>query len=142
MTKLTDLQKKKIIADYVDTQNYSETGRLNGVSDVTVRDVVSKDKDALKKLEEKKEQNTRDMIDYLKSKSENKKRVIDLCFQALEDKLATPDMFTSVKDIVTVYGIIVDKDLKIKEIESNKVNNNNLTKVDELLSEIKDIAKK
>lgn len=138
MAKLTDKQKKKIIADYVETQNYSETGRRNGVSDVTVRDVVSKDKTTLKKLEQKKEENTQDMIEYLNSKSEDKKRVIELCFEALENKLATPDMFTNIKDIVTVYGIIVDKDLKIKELQQNKQNNdqinNNILNIASLLN--------
>ena len=31
MTKLTDKQKKKIIADYVDNGNYSETARINNL---------------------------------------------------------------------------------------------------------------
>jgi len=35
--KLTDEQKKKILADYVINQNYSETARLNNVTDTTVR---------------------------------------------------------------------------------------------------------
>lgn len=128
MPKLTDKQKKKIIADYVDNGNYSETARLNNVTDTTVRTLVKQDSTTLKKLEEKKEENTKDMLEYLKSKNENKKRVIDLCFRALEDKLASPDMFTSIKDIVTVYGIIVDKDLKIKEIETSKGSENDINK--------------
>ena len=33
-TKLTDIQKKSIIADYVETQNYSEVGRKYGITDV------------------------------------------------------------------------------------------------------------
>ena len=128
MPKLTDKQKKKIIADYVDNGNYSETARLNNVTDTTVRTLVKQDSTTLKKLEEKKEENTKDMLEYLKSKNENKKRVIDLCFRALENKLASPDMFTSIKDIVTVYGIIVDKDLKIKEIETSKGSENDINK--------------
>ena len=39
-TKLTDKQKKKIIADYMENQNYSETGRLNNVSNKTVERLV------------------------------------------------------------------------------------------------------
>ena len=141
MPKLTDRQKKKIIADYVDNGNYSETARLNNTTDVTVRRVVEEDKDnVLKKVEQKKEENTQDMLQYLESKKEDKKRVIDLCFRALEDKLADPDIFTSVKDIVTVYGIIVDKDLKFMEMQNSKINNSEITKVDELLKEIKNAS--
>ena len=129
MPKLTDKQKKKIIADYVDNGNYSETARLNNTTDTTVRTIIKENKDiALKKMEQKKEENTQDMLQYLESKKEDKKRVIELCFKALEDKLASPDMFTSIRDIAMVYGIIVDKDLKIKEIEATKTNAENINK--------------
>ena len=141
MPKLTYRQKKKIIADYVDNGNYSETARMNNTTDVTVRRVVEEDKDnVLKKVEQKKEENTQDMLQYLDSKKENKKRVIDLCFKALEDKLASPDMFTSIRDIAMVYGILVDKDLKYKELMNNRVKDDKLVKVEELLSKIESEA--
>ena len=141
LPKLTDKQKKKIIADYVDNGNYSETARMNNTTDVTVRRVVEEDKDnVLKKVEQKKRENTQDMLQYLDSKKENKKRVIDLCFKALEDKLASPDMFTSIRDIAMVYGILVDKDLKYKELMNNRVKDDKLVKVEELLSKIESEA--
>lgn len=141
MPKLTDKQKKKIIADYVDNGNYSETARMNNTTDVTVRRVVEEDKDnVLEKVEQKKRENTQDMLQYLDSKKENKKRVIDLCFKALEDKLASPDMFTSIRDIAMVYGILVDKDLKYKELMNNRVKDDKLVKVEELLSKIESEA--
>ena len=139
MPKLTDKQKKKIIADYVDNGNYSETARMNNTTDTTVRTIIKENKNiALKKMEQKKEENTQDMLQYLESKKEDKKRVIELCFKALEDKLASPDMFTSIRDIAMVYGIIVDKDLKIKEIEATKNNvediNKNISNIANLLN--------
>ena len=141
MPKLTDRQKKKIIADYVDNGNYSETARLNNTTDTTVRTIIKENKDiALKKMEQKKEENTQDMLQYLESKKEDKKRVIELCFKALEDKLASPDMFTSIRDIAMVYGILVDKDLKYKEIMNNRVKEDKLEKVEELLSKIESEA--
>ena len=141
MSKLTDKQKKKIIADYVDNGNYSETARLNNTTDTTVRTIIKENKNiALKKMEQKKEENTQDMLQYLESKKEDKKRVIELCFKALEDKLASPDMFTSIRDIAMVYGILVDKDLKYKEMMNNRVKEGKLTKVEELLSKIESEA--
>lgn len=141
MPKLTDKQKKKIIADYVDNGNYSETARMNNTTDTTVRTIIKENKDiALKKMEQKKEENTQDMLQYLESKKEDKKRVIELCFKALEDKLASPDMFTSIRDIAMVYGILVDKDLKYKEIMNNRVKEDKLVKVEELLSKIESEA--
>lgn len=140
MPKLTDKQKKKIIADYVDNGNYSETARINGVNKSTVQRLISKNQAVQQKAQEKKEENTQDMLQYLESKKEDKKRVIELCFKALEDKLASPDMFTSIRDIAMVYGILVDKDLKYKEIMNNRVKEDKLTKVEELLSKIESEA--
>ena len=140
LPKLTDRQKKKIIADYVDNGNYSETARLNGVNKSTVQRLISKNQEVQQKAQEKKEENTQDMLQYLESKKEDKKRVIELCFKALEDKLASPDMFTSIRDIAMVYGILVDKDLKYKEIMNNRVKEDKLVKVEELLSKIESEA--
>ena len=138
LPKLTDRQKKKIIADYVDNGNYSETARINGVNKSTVQRLISNNQEVQQKAQEKKEENTQDMLQYLESKKEDKKRVIELCFKALEDKLASPDMFTSIRDIAMVYGIIVDKDLKIKEIEATKNNvediNKNISNIANLLN--------
>ena len=140
LPKLTDKQKKKIIADYVDNGNYSETARINGVNKSTVQRLISNNQEAQQKAQEKKEENTQDMLQYLESKKEDKKRVIELCFKALEDKLASPDMFTSIRDIAMVYGILVDKDLKYKELMNNRVKDDKLVKVEELLSKIESEA--
>lgn len=114
--KLTDKQKKKIIADYVSNGNYSETARMNNVSDVTVKKIVEQDKSSLKKFEQKKEENIKDILDYMDSIAEDQKEIIDLSLAALKQKLKKPDAFTSVKDIATVYGVIFDKAMKLKEI--------------------------
>ena len=41
--RLTDKQKKKIVADYVQLQSYRATAKLNDVSDATVKKVVKED---------------------------------------------------------------------------------------------------
>lgn len=115
--KLTDEQKKKILADYVINQNYSETARLNNVTDTTVRTLVKKDSETLKKVEEKKEENTKDILEYMDTITDKQKKIIDLSLEALEKKLENPDMFTNVKDIATVYGVIFDKAIKSKEMK-------------------------
>lgn len=116
-TKLTDKQKKKIVADYIESQNYTQTGIKNKVDTETVRRIVKADKDFARKSEEKKEKDTKDILEYMDDIKEKQKRIIDLSLQALEDKLESPDMFTNVKDIATVYGVIFDKALKYKEIQ-------------------------
>ena len=123
--KLTDKQKKKIIADYVDNNNYSETARINNISETSVRRIVKGNKGITEKVEQKKEENTQDMFKYIETKNKEKKKIIDLCFKALNEKLEKTDMFTNVKDIITVYGILVDKELKFKELEIKKQELNN-----------------
>ena len=57
--KLTDKQKKKIIADFISNTNYSETARMNNVSDTTVRKIIKENPECLEKVEEKKAENTK-----------------------------------------------------------------------------------
>lgn len=136
--KLTDEEKKKIIADYVSTQNYSEAARRNNVSDVTVKDVVTKDETTLKKLEQKKEENTQSTIEYMQTQHETKKRILDKILKAIEIKAEDVDMFTNIKDLATAYGIILDKELKVLELQRSKSEmESELTKLDELLGEIR-----
>ena len=118
--KLTDKQKKKIIADYIDNNKNSETARINNISETSVRRIVKGNEGIKEKVEQKKEENSQDMFEYMKNKDNDKKRIVDLCFEALDKKLSNLDMFTNVKDIATVYGIIMDKELKFRELELRK----------------------
>ncbi len=140
MAKLTDKQKKIIIADYVETQNYSETARRNNVSDVTVKDVVTKNETTLKILEQKKQENTQSTIEYMQTQHESKKRILDKILKAIEEKADNIDMFTNIKDLATAYGIILDKELKFMEMQRGNANNEELNKVRELLTKISDGA--
>lgn len=119
MPKLTDKEKKKIIADYSINQNYCETARMNNVSETTVRRIIKDDGNAeiSKMVEQKNEENTKDILEYMDSLATKQKNIIDLSLSALEIKLSSPDMFTNVKDIATVYGVIFDKALKYKEMK-------------------------
>lgn len=135
-TKLTDKQKKKIVADYVETQNYTQTGIKNKVDTETVRRIVKADKDFARKSEEKKEKDTKDILEYMDTIKEKQKRIIDLSLQALEEKLESPDMFTNVKDIATVYGVIFDKALKYKEIQIKSKENEETGKQNGVITEL------
>lgn len=123
-TKLTDLQKKKIIADYIDNQNLSETGRMNNVEAMTVKRIVESDydKDLLKKVKQKKEENTITTLEYMEKQHELKRRIMDKLLKGIETKADEIDMFTNVKDLATAYGIILDKEIKVKEMKQNKIN--------------------
>ena len=137
--KLTDKQKKKIIADYVDNNNYSETARINNISETSVRRIVKGNKGITEKVEQKKEENTQDMFKYIETKNKEKKKIIDLCFKALNEKLEKTDMFTNVKDIITVYGILIDKELKFKELEIKRQELNSNKKIDGRITIVNDL---
>lgn len=142
--KLTDKERKKIIADYIETNNYCETGRLNNVPESTVRSVIKADKsiDIVKMCEQKKEENTQDILEYMDSITEKQKRIINLSLEVIEQKLSNPDKYINLKDLATVYGVIFDKALKYKEIKVRETGGSveGLDKVQELLSKIKDEA--
>lgn len=145
--RLTDKKKKKILADYINNNNLRETARINNVAPDTVRRIVLKNKDNedfKRKSTQKKEENTRDILKYMDFIYEKQKNIIDLSLSALEKKLKKPDMFTNVKDIATVYGVIFDKALKYKEIQikSQGTKEDELDKVKELLNKITEEANK
>ena len=141
--KLTDKQKKKIIADYIETQNYAETARMNNISKEGARLIVNQDKErTCQKLTEKKEENTKDILKYMDEIYDKQKSIIDLSLSALQEKLKKPDMFTNVRDIAMVYGVIFDKALKYKEVQRMNGNTEGLDKVKELLEKIEKEAGK
>lgn len=123
-SKLTDKQKKKIIADYVDNGNYSETARINNTTDTTVRTIIKDNKDTvLKKMEQKKQQNTKDILEYMEETKDKRKKIIDLCLEKMEERL-NRDELMNIKDIATAYGVLVDKSLKVNEMNSTGNNLN------------------
>lgn len=141
--RLTDEQKKKIIADYVDTGSYSESARMNGISVTGVKKIVDKDEESLRMFNQKKLDNTQSTIEYMNTQHETKKKILDKILKAIEDKADNIDMFTNIKDLATAYGIIVDKELKVLELQRNgDANKEELSKLDELLKGIKDEANK
>lgn len=121
-TKLTDKKKKLIIADYIESGNYSEVARKHKVSDTTVRKLVKSDKDSLEKIEQKKEENTQDVLEYMDTLKDRKKKIVEKLLKAIEDKADNLDNFTNIKDVASAYGIIIDKELKLKEIKNQTSN--------------------
>lgn len=141
-TKLTDKQKKKIIADYIINNNLSETARMNKTTPTTVQRIIDSSKEeTLNKVNQKEEDNTKDILEYIDFKLNKQKSVIELSLEVLEQKLSKPDAFTNVKDVATVFGIFTDKALKSKELKlrekelelKNKEDQEVMNKLDELL---------
>ena len=142
MAKFTDLEKKNICADYIECQNYSKVAKKYNVSVEAIRRVVKKNDDVVKKLEIKKEENTQSTIEYMQTQHETKKRILDKILKAIELKADDIDQFTNIKDLATAYGIILDKELKVLEINKNTPDSKDLSKVEELLTKIENEASK
>lgn len=118
-TKLTDKQKKKILADYIDNNNYCETARINNVSETTVRKICkdSNNKELTNKIEQKKEENTKTMLEMISETNNKRLGVISKLVTAIDDKAEKIDAFTNVKDLASAYGIMIDKELKFAEMQ-------------------------
>ncbi len=105
--RLTDKQKKKILADYTELESYSATAKANGVSKDTVRRIVASCADFAGRAQEKKEQNTADIIAYMESKRDIVCEILGKGLDALNspDKLAE----ASPAQITTALGTLIDK---------------------------------
>ncbi len=105
--RLTDKQKKKIIADYLESQSINATAKKNNVSWGTVRSVIDGMEDIEEKLEQKKEENTADILAYMESQKGIVCEILGKGLEALnsQEKLAeaTPAQIT------TAIGTLIDK---------------------------------
>ena len=97
-----------------------------GLSHADANTIIKDNKDvALKKMEQKKQQNTKDILEYMEETKDKRKKVIDLCLEKMEERL-NKDELMNIKDIATAYGVLVDKSLKVNEMKSsgNNLNTN------------------
>ena len=140
----TEKEKKQIIADYIECHNYSEVGRKYNMSGNAIKKIVLADKESSKLFEQKSKKNTEEVLEAIKKRSKKKIKLIDKILKAMDGKLDNLDMFTNIKDLATAYGIIMDKELKIRELDlrekeiKDKTENNQetLQRLDEVLKNI------
>ena len=105
--RLTDKKKKKIVADYLELGSYNAVAKLHGVSRQTVKNVATSDPDIGHKLQQKKDENTADILAYMESKRGIVCEILGKGLEALNDpeklKEATPAQIT------TAMGTLIDK---------------------------------
>ncbi len=105
--RLTDKQKKQIIADYAVNQSYNATAKLHGVSHQTVKRVVQRDPETAQKVQQKKEQNTADILDYMENQRDDVCKVLGICLSELK-KVERYEK-TPPQQIATTMAILIDK---------------------------------
>lgn len=106
-SRVTDLQKKKIVADYLETQSVNAAAKRNNVSWSTAKTILEGLGDIEEKLEKKKEENARDILAYMESKRDI---VCEILSKGL-DALNTPEKLASAtpSQITTALGTLIDK---------------------------------
>lgn len=104
---LTDKQKKQIIADYAAFGNYSAVARKYGVSFDTVKRVVTRDPETMKKAEQKRVENTEAVLSHLEKQAGKACDLIDLFMEYLEQPQKLER--ANVRDLATALGIVIDK---------------------------------
>lgn len=105
--RLTDRQKKKIVADYVELQSYNAVAKIHGVSRQTVKNVVLANGDVGRKLQRKKESDAADVLAYMDSRKDLVCSFIGKGLEMLNDpeKLAAANL----SQITTAMGTLIDK---------------------------------
>lgn len=104
--RLTDKQKQKIIADYVQLGSYNAAAKINGVTHQTVKRVVLESSEISRKLQQKKEENTADILAYMESQKEQVCRIIETGLRVLPEKIAGAK---SASEVTTALGTLIDK---------------------------------
>lgn len=105
--RLTDKQKMKIVADYLELGSFNATAKANGVSKDTVRRIVHDSADFVQMSQDKKEQNAADILAYMESKRDIVCEIIGNGLEVLRQpqKLAE----ASPAQITTALGTLIDK---------------------------------
>lgn len=105
--RLTDKQKKKILADRADGMSLGQLAMKYDVSKTTIHRVLKGDPETEQKVTQKKEQNTADILSYMDSKRDIVCEILGKGLAVLndEEKLreATPAQIT------TALGTLIDK---------------------------------
>lgn len=104
--RLTDKQKKKIVVDYLECQSVNLTAKRNGVSWATTKKVLDGAGDIKEKLEQKKEENTADILAYMESRRQAVCDIIEVGLAVLPEKIQNA---RSAAEVTTALGTLIDK---------------------------------
>lgn len=107
MPRLTDKQRKQIIADYVELGSYAAVAKKHGIADTTVKRAVEQDHQTLRIADQKKESNTADILAHMDAKRDTVNEIIDKALNVLNDEVKLSR--SSPMQIATMLGIVIDK---------------------------------
>lgn len=107
MAKLTDKQRKKIIAERAEGLSIRALAKKYRVSDTTIRRTLGSDPKMAQKVAQKKEENTIAVLAYMDGKKKDVCDILDKLLEAVKDeeKIAK----TPLAQLATTIGILIDK---------------------------------
>lgn len=107
VAKLTDRQRKKIIAERAEGLSIRALAKKYRVSDTTIRRTLESDPKMAQKVAQKKEENTVAVLAYMDSKKKDVCEILDKLLKAVKDdeKIAK----TPLAQLATTIGILIDK---------------------------------
>lgn len=105
--RLTDKQKKRIIAERAGGSSFRELSAKYGVAASTIKRICDRDPETERIATQKTKQNTADMLDYMESRKEQAKEVLDTYIEALADP--TKIGAAKLSEVATAMGIVIDK---------------------------------
>lgn len=107
MAKLTDKQRKWIIAERAEGASLRALAKKYKVSEATIRRTLESDPKMTQKVAHKKEENTVAVLAYMDSKKNDVCEALDKLLEAVKDdeKIAK----TPLIQIATTIGILIDK---------------------------------
>lgn len=105
--RLTDKEKKKIIADRVDGMSIRQLSKKYKVSTTTIQRIIHGNPEITQMVTQKKEQNTADILAYMDTKKEKVCKFIDKYLDAMmsDEKIAS----ATVNQLSTAFGTVIDK---------------------------------
>lgn len=115
--RLTDRQKKKILADYVQLGSYNATAKVNGCSLNTVKKLVQENAEIAELYEQKKMENTADVLAYMESQRDTVCQIIGKGLAVLNDPAKLAEATPS--QITTAIGTLIDKWALLQEKTAN-----------------------
>ncbi len=104
--RLTDRQKKKILADYVENPVYNAVAKKNGVSNHTVKRIVAECPEIAENIRQKKEENTADILAYMEQERDQVCKIIQTGLEVLPEKIRNAK---SASEVTTALGTLIDK---------------------------------
>lgn len=107
MAKLSDRQRKHLIADRANGMSLSRLAAKYNVSVTTVRRTIANNPEAAEKVRQKKEQNDLDMLAYMDSRKNAAQDLVDAILQDMADPERRAG--ASFRELATALGILVDK---------------------------------